>query len=124
MIKVKNKWTEGPKHVLYQLECLKSQSKTVQDIVIQTVKRSAWYAHSENVIQTLLCSADVEDRKRGIEKIVKIRGDYNLDMKGDNSVRSRKTPAINIEATNLLDMIDWNETLETPLRISTLEMKL
>ena len=36
-------------------------------------------------------------------------------MKGDNSVRSRKTPAINIEATNLLDMVDWNETLEPPL---------
>ena len=55
---------------------------------------------------------------------MKIREDHNLDMKGDNSVRSRKMPAINIEATNLLDMIDWNETLETPLRISTLEMKL
>ena len=64
----KNKWTEGPKHELYQLECLKSKSKTVQDIVIQSVKRSAWYSHSENVIQTLLCSADVKDRKRGIEK--------------------------------------------------------
>ena len=68
MIKVKNRWTEGPKYVMYQLECLKCQSKTVHDIVIQTVKRSAWYAHSENEIQTLLCSAVVKDRKIGIEK--------------------------------------------------------
>ena len=37
----KHSWVEGPRHVLYQLELLRSQKK-VLDLVMTTV-RSAWY---------------------------------------------------------------------------------
>lgn len=111
MAKVKHKWVEGPRHVLFQLECLKSQNEAVKNIVLPTIKRSAWFAHSENVMQTLLCSSDVEERKVGIEKIVTIRAKKS----GDNSVRSRKLPSINSDATNLLDLIDWKDMLEPSL---------
>ena len=53
-IKLKNSWVEGSKHVLYQLELLRSQKK-VLDLGMLTVRRSAWYAHSEAVVQTMLC---------------------------------------------------------------------
>ena len=53
-IKVKNSWVEGPKHVLYQLELLRSQKK-VLDLGMLTVSRSAWYAHTEALVQTMLC---------------------------------------------------------------------
>ena len=39
-IKVKNSWVEGPKHVLYQLQLLRSQKK-VLDLGMLTVRRSA-----------------------------------------------------------------------------------
>ena len=60
--KVQNSWIEGPRHILFQLECLRSQRQEVIDIVTPVVKRSAWFAHSENIIQTLLCSEDNQGR--------------------------------------------------------------
>ena len=36
-VKVKDSWIEGPWHILFQLDCLKSQRKEVLDIVMQTV---------------------------------------------------------------------------------------
>ena len=33
-VKVKHSWTEGPRHILFQLDCLKSQRKEVLDLVI------------------------------------------------------------------------------------------
>ena len=54
-IKVKISWVEGPKHVLYPLELLRSQKK-VLDLGMPTVRRSAWYGHSEAVLQTMLCN--------------------------------------------------------------------
>ena len=56
-VKVKHSWIEGPRHVLFQLDCLKFQRK-VLDIVMLTVRRSVWYAHSEAILQTLFCSGD------------------------------------------------------------------
>ena len=41
LIKVKHDWTEGPRHVLYQLMQLRKQSKTIIDIVMPTVQCGA-----------------------------------------------------------------------------------
>ena len=64
---------EGPGHVLYQLKLLRSQKKKVINIVMPTVKRGAWYAHPESVLQTMLFSEVEEDRKFAVDKIVEIR---------------------------------------------------
>ena len=119
-IKVKHSWIEGPRHVLFQLECLRSQNRQVIDIVEPTVSRSAWFAHSENILQTLLCSSDLEERKQGVEKIIEIRGTGNQDTQcGDLSVRARNTPTINYNATCLVDLINWsNDLYESPLTCS------
>ena len=68
-IKVQHKWIEGPRHVLFQIKCLKSQDEVVREAVIPSVKRSAWYIQSEHIIQTLLCSKEQEERLIGIEKL-------------------------------------------------------
>ncbi|KAG0725912.1 hypothetical protein GWK47_037650 [Chionoecetes opilio] len=72
-VKVKHSWIEGPRHILFQLDCLKSQRKEVLDIVMPTVKRSVWYAHSETILQTMLCSEDQKERIWGVERILAIR---------------------------------------------------
>jgi hypothetical protein len=114
-IKVKHSWVEGPRHVLYQLELLRFQKKKVVDIVKPTVQRGAWYAHSESVLQAMLCSEVAEERKFAVDKIVNIRGHGEDDTQvGDNSVRYRITPDINWKSTKLADLIKWKENVTEP----------
>jgi len=77
------------------------------------IQRSAWYAFSELIIQTLLCSCDSNERKAGVQKIVELRNG-NDDALGDLSVRPRKTPSINSNATTLLELIEWSENVYEP----------
>ncbi|KAI4796469.1 hypothetical protein KUCAC02_026971 [Chaenocephalus aceratus] len=84
-VKVKHSWIEGPRHILFQLDCLKSQRKEVLELVMPTVRRSAWYAHSEAILQTLLCSEDQKERIEGVGRILAIRGEGDPDTQlGDS----------------------------------------
>ncbi len=83
------------------------------DAVLPTIQRSAWYAFSEMIIQTLLCSDDSDERRAGVQKIIEIRGGDD-DTLGDNSVRPRKTPSINTNASSLLELIDWSDRVYEP----------
>lgn len=124
-IKVKHSWTEGPRHILFQLQQVRLQNKAVMDVVLPTIKRSAWYAFSEMIIQTLLCSDDSKERKAGVQKIVDLRG-RDDDILGDLSVRPRNTPSINLSASSLLELIDWScGVYEPPLtcKLTTSEVK-
>ncbi|ESO08337.1 hypothetical protein HELRODRAFT_169148 [Helobdella robusta] len=119
-IKVKHSWIDDPRHVLFQLELLRNQDKEVMQIVMHVVRRSAWYAHSEAIIQTLICSDKEEERKVGIEKILETRGnaDENVQMR-DMSLSQRVTPKINPDASSLLELIYWDfEMYESPLNCS------
>ena len=126
-IKVKSSWIEGPRHVLFQLKQLKTQKKQVVDIVMPTVRRSAWFAFSECIIQTLLCSNDEEERRVGVQKITELRGEGNIMIqKGNDSVRPRRTPELNTEATKISELINWKMPVyEPPLTTSltTFEVK-
>ena len=66
-IKVKHSCVYGPDHVLKQLQLLRLQKKKVQRLVEKHVKRSAWYSHSEAVLQTLLCSSDAAERAFAVD---------------------------------------------------------
>ena len=106
-IKVAHRFTEGPMHILYQLRLLKLHSREVVNIGMPTVRYSAWYAFSESILQTMVCSGNVEDRIDGIDLIVKIRGPGDEKLQtGDKNVRARKTPEINHDATTLKQRLD------------------
>ena len=47
-----------------------------------------------------------------IEMICKLRGRAEF---GDTSVRPRKTPKVNTNATKLVDLIDWSNDVHEPL---------
>ena len=74
------------------------------------------------IIQSLLCSEMRQERKEGVEKILNIREGAEF---GDMSIRVRKTPDINVDATSLIGLIDWSDGHEPPLTcsISTSEIK-
>ena len=73
-IKVKHKMEDAPYHILTQLRILRTQPKLVKDIVTKYVRSGAWYAHSENVLLSLLASSIPSDRKFAVDKILKIPG--------------------------------------------------
>ena len=103
-IKVNKHWIEGPNHILKQLSLVRDLDQNIQNLVMPHVKSTAWNAHSEHVLQTMLASADREDRKFAVGQILKIRGDSEF---GDRRPRARKMPKINTQATKLKDLIDW-----------------
>ena len=115
-IKVKHSWLGGPWHALFQLKQLKYQKGEVIAIVKKTVKRSAWFAFSECIIQTLLCSNNEEEQKLRVQKVLEIRekGDDNTQF-GNNSVRCYKIPSINTDADNLMDLIEWKDSVYNQL---------
>jgi hypothetical protein len=114
-IKVKSCWVEGPRHVLYKLELLRSQREPVLDIVMPTIKRSAWYAHSEAILQAMICSDSKVERGQAVEIILKLREKYHEQSNtGGYSHRHRRTPDINIDAKNLFSLIDWSNNITEP----------
>ena len=91
--------------------------------VLPTVKKSTWYVFSENILQTLLSSKEIAERKFAIQKILELRDGNDI---GDLSVRPRKTPTINTDAITLLDLIEWtSDVFEPPLtcKLTVVEIK-
>ena len=108
-IKVRHSWLEGPRHVLTELGLFSLLSSEVQQILLPTLKRSAWNSHSESVLQTMLCSKNKSERDFAVSTIMKIRGRNKL---GNKKPRPRKLPELNIEATTLENMINWKAAKE------------
>ena len=74
----------------------------MQDIVIPYALSGAWFAHSEAILLTLVSSPKIDERKFAVSKILKMRGEQDL---GGSSVRPGKTPALNIDADSLSNLI-------------------
>ena len=112
LIKVKHSWLEGPRLVLLELKLFRLQAPRVQDLLLDTLKRSAWNSHSESVLQTMLCSGDHQERVFAVNKILKIRG---KNVMGDLRPRGRRHPELNVDAVTLQDMIEWKGAKEPVL---------
>lgn len=103
-IKVKHLIEDAPYHILTSLRILKKQPKKVRDIVTFYIRTGAWYAHSECLLLSMLASSKMEEREVAVKKILELRGAREF---GDTSVRPRKTPKLNLSATSLVELIDW-----------------
>ena len=103
-IKVKHHIVDAPYHILTGLRILKKQPKKVKDAVTFYVRTGAWYAHPECLLLSLLASNTMSDREFAIKQIMKLRGNSEF---GDNSLRPRITPKLNLSATSLTKLITW-----------------
>ena len=120
-IKVKHTIVDAPYHILTGLRILKTQHQKVQDAVKTYVRSGAWYAHSECLLTSLLSSNESDDRSFAVRKILEIRGE---NENGDSSVRPRQTPEINLDATTLIDLIEWeSENIHEPVFTCSLSKK-
>ena len=107
--------------MLKQLELVRLQKKKVQVIVApHHIVRSAWYSHSEAVLQTLLCSEDKEERKFAVDTIIKLRGEEKL---GDLINRIRvHGDTFNPDATKLVELCSWDSNVFEPVLTCSLTM--
>ena len=112
-IKTKPNIVNGPRHFLKSVQTLnKFSPPEVIKIVEDTVNRGAWHAHSENVLLSLICSDDEQERRFAIKKILDLRGQ---STKGNTSVRSFMVPKINWQANSLFNLINWDGDIFEPV---------
>ena len=109
MYKIKNNWIMGPTICLEQLRLTLQQNKKVIKIVFPHLESSAWWAHSEMILQSLLCSEDDSDRKFAIEKILDLRQNNIDSRRTEKVVRTRTKAKLNRQATSLQDLIIWDK---------------
>jgi hypothetical protein len=111
--KVKHSFINGPRLVLKQLELVRLQKKKVQNIVAPHIVRSAWYSHSEAVLQTLICSEDEDERSFAVQMIIKLRkGDDRGDL--SNRVRVHRD-SFNPNAKKLAELCSWDTNVFEPV---------
>ena len=94
---------------MYELSCIRTLKKLVQNVVEKVVRSSAWFAHSEPILITMLSSNESEERIWAVDMILKIRGSNN---EGDKKIRPRVLPLLNIKAEKLVDLISWDGATE------------
>ena len=111
-IKVKHNIADAPYHILTSIRILKTQPTQVQEIVTPYIKSGAWYSHSECIILSLLSSTDFDDRSFAVDKILQIRGKEEF---GNTNVRPRVLPKLNLDATNLKNLIHWEKSIHEPI---------
>ena len=122
-IKVKHSIVEAPRHILTTLDLLRKQDQLVREVVTPYIRSGAWFAHSEAVILTLVSSSDKKEREFGVEKILEKRGENEY---GDLTVRPRRTPIIDLQATSLTTLISWKTNVHEPVftaKLSRVEVK-
>ena len=96
--KVKNHWLQGAQICFDQLQLTLKQDKKVVSLVYQYMESSAWWAHPEMLLQTLLCSREPVDRKFAIEKIMGLCD--QVEGREADKVRTRHKVTLNSRPLN------------------------
>ena len=114
-IKTDSSIISGPYHKLREIQCVQRMkgkdeiSRKVREIAKKYIEKSAWHAHSELTLATLLSSEEESDRRFAYEKIVSLRGGEDF---GDKSIRAFEPPKLNWSATSIRDIQDWANITE------------
>ena len=95
--------------------------REVQDIVNPYIGRSAYFAHPELLLLTLLASEQEQERHFAVAIV---RGARKGELKGCSLPRKFEVPPINFEAQGLTELIDWSKVpIMEPLLTSMMTMK-
>ena len=127
-MKIHHHWINGHKHLLQQIVLWREQPELSMAFTHDTIQSGAYYGHSEHVLQTLLCSTEEDDRRFAVNKILQLREERNTRLvepllkkfkqtKETNliNIRARKNPELDMEATSLKNMINWESDVHEPV---------
>ena len=108
--KIHNHWIEGARICLQQLHLTLKQDEQVAKTVLPYLESSAWWAHPEMLLQTLLCSEEREDRRFAVQKIMDVREQAHGSSEDQKQhIRTRCKVHLNKQATGLRDLIIWED---------------
>ena len=114
-IKTDSSIVAGPYHKFREIQIIQrlkgrdAKSKQAREIAKKFIEKGAWHAHSEHIILSLLSSANEDDRRFAVSKILAIRDGAEI---GDSSPRPFIPPKLNWKATSIRDMQDWSNAYE------------
>ena len=94
----------GPHHLFKTIQLTRNSSAEVRSIVNPVIQRNAFYAHSENMLLSMVNDVEGSNRELGWRRIKKARA----TDKG-KTVRTFRIPKLNFDATSYIDMINWQE---------------
>ena len=109
-IKQKHSIAHGPLHIFSAVRRIVNLSEGSQSIIKKVIQRNGYFAHPENIIIALINDASLDLRKLGWKRVMKAR--MNNTKK---SMRKFNIPAINFNASNYYELINWNTEITEPL---------
>ena len=108
-IKSKPSIIYGPRNYFRQLQLLNYLPQKVKEIVMENTSRSAYHAHPENILLSMLADDNKDVRVKAVGEISKMRNSSDHPDKGDISVRKFIEPNLNYNCKNYYDMIDFKK---------------
>ena len=110
-IKVHWKFTMGPRHLFHTIELINTQPTDVRAIALKVVENNKYFAHTENMLASMLEDSDEVVRKEAVDRILDIRkkGTVNPRSKYARGIRFFKVPPLQFNATHYTRMIQWKK---------------
>ena len=114
-IKTDSSIITGPYHKFREIQIIQrlkgrdAKSKQAREIAKKFIEKGSWHAHTEHLILSLLSSANEDERRFAVSKILAIRNGAEI---GDSSPRPFIPPKLNWKATSIRDMQDWSDAYE------------
>ncbi|CAG9794368.1 unnamed protein product [Diatraea saccharalis] len=101
-IKSKSSCTFGPIHIFNMVKRSMYLQDDLKSIVLNTIKRNAFFIHPENLLLAMLQDDIQQVREMALRRILKAR----KEPKG-KKVREFQLPELKIDAKNYYDLIEW-----------------
>ena len=110
-IKKKPSIENGSKHFFKLVKGCNSLPDELRGVTMDCLCRNAFFAHSENIILSLLCDDEIDVRKKGIHIFL-------LSREGFQPKRKFSLPCINSNAENLIGLLDPTSEWHSPPLLS------
>ncbi|GBN00265.1 hypothetical protein AVEN_99437-1 [Araneus ventricosus] len=108
-IKKSKYFTDGPKHVFQSIQISRYLSDGLLQVVDRVLQRNGFFEHTENVLLAMLVYEREHIRELGYRRILKAR-----QIVPKKTVRNFVPPKINFQASNYIEIINWNSCLVYP----------
>ncbi|GBN03917.1 hypothetical protein AVEN_137990-1 [Araneus ventricosus] len=102
-------FTDGPKHVFQAIQTSLYLSDELLQVVDPVMQRNTCFEHPENVLLAMLVDEREHIRELGYRRILKAR-----QIVPKKTVRNFMPPKINIQASDYIEIINWNSCVVYP----------
>ena len=95
---------DGARNYFFLVELSRKLVQPDKNIALKVLQDISYWAHSENIIISMLSDVREEIRRKAVLRIMKARREFNEDT----HPRQFIPPIVNFEALNYFDLIDWD----------------